>query len=65
MRKPEPPMFFSRRVKLSQARKVLGVHRNTLLNWQKHGLIRLEKSPTGCWFMSAEELENAMRRIKA
>ncbi len=32
---------------LSKTSKLIGVHRNTILNWKKRGLIRYTVTPTG------------------
>jgi predicted site-specific integrase-resolvase len=42
-------------VKLSKVAKDLGIHRVTLYNWRKAGLVTFVKSPTGRNFITEEE----------
>lgn len=53
------PVRFAARISVAKAAKLLGISRNTLLrSWFKErGIIKLQTSPTGRWFVEAKELE--------
>ena len=57
------PIRFAARISVSKAAKLLGVHRNTLVrSWFKEkGIIKLQLSPTGRWFVEMKELEKVLR----
>lgn len=57
------PVRFAARISVSKAAKLLGIHRNTLVrSWFKQrGMIKLQMSPTGRWFVETKELERVLR----
>jgi len=57
------PVRFAARISVAKAAKRLGIHRNTLVrSWFKQrGIIKLQLSPTGRWFVETKELERVFR----
>lgn len=57
------PVRFAARISVAKAAKLLGISRNTLVrSWFKQrGIIKLQMSPTGRWFVETKELERVFR----